>query len=77
MSRAIAIWMRPAAKAWRLWVTAIRRSSRRLSEQAATLITCHESFYNDRRAELYELLASVTPADLNRFFLMQQRRGSQ
>lgn len=40
-----------------------------ISEQAATLITCHESFYNDRRAALYELLASITPADLNRFFL--------
>ncbi len=40
-----------------------------ISEQAATLITCHESFYNDRRAALYELLASVMPADLNRFFL--------
>lgn len=40
-----------------------------ISEQAATLITSHESFYNDRRAELYPLLASVTPADLNRFFL--------
>ena len=40
-----------------------------ISEQAARLITSHESFYNDRRAELYSLLASVTPADLNRFFL--------
>ena len=40
-----------------------------ISEQAATLITCHESFYNDRRAEMLALLASTTPADLNRFFL--------
>ncbi len=40
-----------------------------ISEQAATLITCHESFYNDRRAELYQLLASIMPADLKRFFL--------
>ena len=40
-----------------------------ISEQAATLITCHESFYNDRRAELYALLTSISPADLNRFFL--------
>ena len=40
-----------------------------ICEQAATLITCHESFYNDRRAELYALLTSITPADLNRFFL--------
>ncbi len=37
--------------------------------QAQTLITSHESFYNDRRAELYALLAEITPADLNRFFL--------
>jgi acetylornithine/LysW-gamma-L-lysine aminotransferase len=40
-----------------------------VSQQASTLITCPEIFYNDRRAELYHLLASITPADLNRFFL--------
>lgn len=40
-----------------------------ITQQAQTLITCPEAFYNDRRAELYELLASITPADLNRFFL--------
>ena len=40
-----------------------------ISQQAATLITSHESFYNDRRAELYQLLASIMPSDLNRFFL--------
>lgn len=40
-----------------------------ISEQAATLITCHESFYNDRRAALYALLAGIMPADLDRFFL--------
>ena len=40
-----------------------------INEQAATLITCHESFYNDRRAELYALLEDIMPADLNRFFL--------
>lgn len=40
-----------------------------INEQAATLITSHESFYNDRRAELYALLADIMPADLNRFFL--------
>ena len=40
-----------------------------IAAQAATLVTCHESFYNDRRAELYALLQSVTPGDLNRFFL--------
>ena len=40
-----------------------------ITAQAQTLITCPEAFYNDRRAELYELLTSITPADLNRFFL--------
>ena len=40
-----------------------------INEQANTLVTSHESFYNDRRAELYALLDSVTPADLSRFFL--------
>ncbi len=40
-----------------------------IAEQAGRLITCHESFYNDRRAELYELLSGIMPADLNRFFL--------
>ncbi len=43
--------------------------SRAISEQANTLVTCHESFYNDRRAELYALLDSITPADLSHFFL--------
>ncbi len=42
---------------------------RAISEQAATLITCHESFYNDRRAELYALLTEIMPGDLKRFFL--------
>ncbi|MDE2749866.1 MAG: aspartate aminotransferase family protein [Chloroflexota bacterium] len=40
-----------------------------ITEQAGTLITSHESFYNDRRAELYTLLSSIMPADLKRFFL--------
>jgi len=40
-----------------------------INEQAGTLITSHESFYNDRRAELYTLLSSIMPADLKRFFL--------
>ena len=39
-----------------------------IAEQANRLVTCHESFYNDRRAQFYDLLASVTPADLDRFF---------
>ena len=37
--------------------------------QAGQLITLQEAFYNDRRAELYPLLASLTPGDLKRFFL--------
>ncbi|MCY4073239.1 MAG: aspartate aminotransferase family protein [Chloroflexi bacterium] len=40
-----------------------------ITEQAGRLVTCHESFYNDRRAELYDLLSGIMPADLNRFFL--------
>jgi LysW-gamma-L-lysine/LysW-L-ornithine aminotransferase len=54
---------------------------RAVSEQAATLITCAEAFFNDRRAELYGLMnnlltaSSFTPADRQhtapqwRFFL--------
>ncbi len=40
-----------------------------VNAQANRLVSIHESFYNDRRAELYTLLDSVTPADLSRFFL--------
>lgn len=40
-----------------------------ITAQAGTLVTAHESFYNDRRAELYSMLSSVMPADLTRFFL--------
>ncbi|MEL7433070.1 MAG: aminotransferase class III-fold pyridoxal phosphate-dependent enzyme, partial [Chloroflexota bacterium] len=40
-----------------------------IAEQAQTLITCPEIFYNDRRADVYEALTSVLPAELNRFFL--------
>ena len=40
-----------------------------VNAQASTLVSIHESFYSDRRAELYTLLDSVTPADLSRFFL--------
>ncbi len=40
-----------------------------IAEQAGRLVTCHESFYNDRRAELYNLLSDIMPADLKRFFL--------
>jgi len=40
-----------------------------IAEQAHTLITCHELLYNDRRAQLLEKLAQVTPPGLDRFFL--------
>jgi acetylornithine/LysW-gamma-L-lysine aminotransferase len=40
-----------------------------VAAQAETLITCPEIFYNDRRAELYALLAEITPHGMNRFFL--------
>jgi acetylornithine/LysW-gamma-L-lysine aminotransferase len=40
-----------------------------IAEQAGTLITCPELFYNDRRAQLLEKLAQVTPAGLDRIFL--------
>ena len=40
-----------------------------IAKQAQTLITCHELVYNDRRAELLEKLAQVTPPGLDRFFL--------
>lgn len=42
---------------------------RAITEQAGTIMTTPEFFYNDRRAELYQLLDSVLPEDLNRFFL--------
>jgi acetylornithine/LysW-gamma-L-lysine aminotransferase len=40
-----------------------------VAAQARTLITCPELFYNDRRAELLEKLAAVTPPGLERIFL--------
>ena len=40
-----------------------------ISEQSRTLVTLHESFYSDRRAELLALLDSIMPADLSHFFL--------
>jgi acetylornithine/LysW-gamma-L-lysine aminotransferase len=40
-----------------------------VAQQAQTLITCPEAFYNDRRAELYALLAELLPGGLERFFL--------
>ncbi len=47
-----------------------------IAEQAATLITCAEIFYNDRRAELYTLLARPAPRRPEPLLPLQQRRGS-
>ncbi len=40
-----------------------------VSEQASTLISCPEIFYNDRRAELYTLFDEIMPDGINRYFL--------
>lgn len=40
-----------------------------IAKQAATLITCPEFVYNDRRAELLSRLAAILPGELNRIFL--------
>jgi len=40
-----------------------------LATQARTLAFCTELFYNDRRAELYDRLARILPASLDRIFL--------
>src|SRR5882672_7848789 len=40
-----------------------------IAEQARTLASCTELFYNDRRAELYDVLAGILPAALDRIFL--------
>jgi acetylornithine/LysW-gamma-L-lysine aminotransferase len=46
-----------------------RAVAQAIAEQAMTLATCTELFYNDRRAELYDLLAELLPRELDRFFL--------
>jgi LysW-gamma-L-lysine/LysW-L-ornithine aminotransferase len=40
-----------------------------IAKQARTLSFCTELFYNDRRAELYDRLARILPAALDRIFL--------
>jgi len=40
-----------------------------IKRQAQTLITCHGSFYNDKRAELLEKLIKIAPKGLERIFL--------
>jgi acetylornithine/LysW-gamma-L-lysine aminotransferase len=37
--------------------------------QAETLISCHASFYNDKRTEFLQKLVSITPKGLNKAFL--------
>jgi acetylornithine/LysW-gamma-L-lysine aminotransferase len=54
-------------------VASVGHAHPRLAEaialQAQTLITCPELFYNDRRAEFLQRLATVTPPGLDRIFL--------
>jgi len=40
-----------------------------IAEQARTLASCTELFYNDRRADLYDRLARILPPALDRVFL--------
>jgi acetylornithine/LysW-gamma-L-lysine aminotransferase len=40
-----------------------------IAQQARALASCTELFYNDRRAELYDVLAGILPAALDRVFL--------
>jgi acetylornithine/LysW-gamma-L-lysine aminotransferase len=40
-----------------------------IAQQARTLASCTELFYNDRRAELYDLLERILPGELDRVFL--------
>ncbi|HUG06245.1 MAG TPA: aspartate aminotransferase family protein [Candidatus Limnocylindria bacterium] len=40
-----------------------------IAAQARTLASCTELFYNDRRAEVYDVLASLLPQSLDRMFL--------
>ncbi len=40
-----------------------------IQSQAATLVTCSETFYNDQRAALINELVAHTPGDLDRVFL--------
>jgi acetylornithine/LysW-gamma-L-lysine aminotransferase len=40
-----------------------------ICSQAATLISCHASLYNNKRTEFLQKLASITPKGLNKVFL--------
>lgn len=43
--------------------------ARAITEQALTMVTCPEIFYNDKRAEFLQKLQAVLPAGLNRVYL--------
>jgi acetylornithine/LysW-gamma-L-lysine aminotransferase len=43
--------------------------ARAIAEQAMTMISCPEIFYNDRRAQFEQLLQALLPSELNRIFL--------
>jgi acetylornithine/LysW-gamma-L-lysine aminotransferase len=43
--------------------------ARAITEQALTMISCPEIFYNDTRAEFLQKLQSILPAGLNRIYL--------
>lgn len=43
--------------------------ARAVAEQTATMITCVEAFYNDRRAQVYEMLNGLLGGEDWRFFL--------
>ncbi|HEY3340750.1 MAG TPA: acetylornithine/succinylornithine family transaminase [Anaerolineae bacterium] len=43
--------------------------SRAIAEQAQTLTSCSEMFYNDRRAQYMDLLYSILPQPMKRIFL--------
>jgi len=40
-----------------------------ICEQAEKLISCHASFYNDKRSEFLKKLVAITPKGLNKAFL--------
>jgi acetylornithine/LysW-gamma-L-lysine aminotransferase len=42
---------------------------RAIAEQAQTLMSCSEMFYNDKRAEFMELLYTILPQPMKRIFL--------
>lgn len=43
--------------------------ARAIADQAATLITCTEIFYNDKRAQLLKTLSEIVPSHFKRFYL--------